>query len=115
MAWKDGESGNLLGRPRVGASLANALRLRFPPERIADVVEELLNSEDERVRVVTVQFIAERGYGKPPPSTDDGGGLTQEHASLVHALGSTPHQRRLAADSEADDAAMSEVVDAIDA
>jgi hypothetical protein len=109
MPWKPSESGNLLGRPPIGRSLAECVRRHVPPERIVKKALELMESEDERVQMVALQFLAERGYGKPPPGVDGSGELTHEHASLVHVLGSTPHQRRLA---EADETA--EVVDAVD-
>jgi hypothetical protein len=70
MTFRPGVSGNAKGRPRVGASLADALRRRFPPERVVDIAERMVESLDERVRMVALQFIADRGYGKVVTATD---------------------------------------------
>lgn len=75
MPYKPGESGNPKGRPPVGRSLADALRRRFPPDRVVDIAESLTESEDDRVRMIALQFIADRGYGKvvdtSAPDADD--------------------------------------------
>lgn len=115
MPWKPSESGNLLGRPPIGKSLAECVRRHVPPERIVKKALELMESEDERVQMVALQFLAERGYGKPPSGVDGSGEVTAEHAALVAALGQTPHERRLAAASEAsaDAAAIAEVIDVV--
>lgn len=58
-------SGNPRGRPPVSLSLADAIRRRFPPERIVDMVEKLADdAKDERVRLAALQIISDRGYGK---------------------------------------------------
>lgn len=65
MPFAPRQSGNLLGRPRVGLSLAAAMRRKFPPDRIVELAEKLATTaDDERVRMVALQFIAERAYGK---------------------------------------------------
>lgn len=103
----------MLGRPRVGLSLANAIRRRFPPERIVDMAESLAGSDDERVRMALLQWIADRGFGKVVENIDVRGGLTPEQQALFDALRLTPHERRNAEpEAAADDAAMSELVDA---
>lgn len=76
MPWKPGESGNTKGRPRIGQSLAYAMRNKFPPERIVALAEDLVTgADDERVRMVALQFIADRAYGKvvdaEDPASDD--------------------------------------------
>jgi hypothetical protein len=48
----------------VSLSLSDAIRRRFPPERIVDHAEKLLASEDERVVLGTLQMLTDRGYGK---------------------------------------------------
>lgn len=63
--YKGGPSLNPHGRPRVGDSLANAVRQRFSPERIAELAGKLAESaESEQVRLSALQLLSERGYGK---------------------------------------------------
>lgn len=71
--WKPGEVTNPRGRPPVGKSLAYAIRNRFPPERIVDIAEKLVESDDERVSMVALQFLTDRGFGKVPdaPTNDN--------------------------------------------
>jgi hypothetical protein len=64
MAWTPGHSGNPRGRLPVGLTLADAIRRRFPPERIVDLLEKLTEATDERVRMMATQALADRGYGK---------------------------------------------------
>jgi hypothetical protein len=101
--WKPGEVTNPRGRPPVGRSLAYAIRNRFPPERIVDIAEDLIASEDERVRMVALQFLVDRGFGKVPdaPANDD-------DADDVIEVGHIPlEERRAALTSIAKVAAMS--------
>lgn len=62
---------NPRGRPRIGQSLAEAIREHFSPDTIIELAEKLTRSEDDRVRMVALQFIAERGYGKAPTTQLD--------------------------------------------
>lgn len=76
-----GQSGNVNGRPKVGLSLAEAMRKRFPPSVVVDMAAELAtNADDERVRMQALQFIADRAYGKVLTTTEvtinDGTGET---------------------------------------
>lgn len=64
MPFAKATSGNAAGRPPVSLALADVIRRRFPPEVIADHLEALLASEDDRVRMAAVQFASDRGYGK---------------------------------------------------
>lgn len=62
-----GPSLNPKGRPKLGDSLAEAMRLRFPVERICDLAEALVTgAESETVRMSALQMIAERTAGKAP-------------------------------------------------
>lgn len=62
---------NPRGRPPVGESLANALRSRFPPDRIAELAEKLATTADsEQVRLSALQLIAERAHGKVTTTID---------------------------------------------
>jgi hypothetical protein len=69
-AWKPGVSGNPKGRPSVGNSLAYALRQKFTPDRIVEIAVDLVASDDPKVRLATLQFIADRAYGKVPTTAD---------------------------------------------
>jgi hypothetical protein len=62
--WKPGEVTNPRGRPPVSLSLADAIRRKFPPEKMVEIAESLLASKDDRVRLGAFQTIQERGYGK---------------------------------------------------
>lgn len=104
MPFQPGQSGNPKGRPRVGDSLADAIRRRFPPERIVDMLESLSQSDDDRVRATVTQVIADRGYGKVKEHLEVESGMTPEQVALFEALRMTPHERRLAAQNSTADA-----------
>lgn len=53
------------GRPSVGASLADAVRRKWPPDKIVELADQHLKSADEKIAFAAFQFVAERGYGKP--------------------------------------------------
>jgi hypothetical protein len=60
---RGGPSLNPRGRPRVGESLAAALRHRLPPERIAELAVQLLAGDASAdVRLAALDWIARRGY-----------------------------------------------------
>lgn len=61
--WLPGVSGNPLGKKK-STSLAEAIRQRFPVERIVDIAENLLASDDDRVVLATFSLIMDRGHGK---------------------------------------------------
>jgi hypothetical protein len=52
------------GRPRVGLSLANAIRARFPPEVIVSMAAHILEGDaPANIKLGTLEFLAKRGYG----------------------------------------------------
>ena len=56
---------NPRGRPKSGASLAEAVRSRFPVDRIVSLIEDLAeHGEPDSVRLAAAQMLAERGHGK---------------------------------------------------
>lgn len=62
MVYKKGQSGNPNGRPRVGLTLAEAIRDKVPPEL-------LINELWKRAKAGSVQAIEillDRGWGKAP-------------------------------------------------
>lgn len=64
--FQKGATGNAKGRPKLGLSLAEAMRERFPVERICEIAESLVTgAEDDRVRMQALTFIADRAHGKP--------------------------------------------------
>lgn len=66
-----GPSLNPHGRPRVGASLADAYRSKWPPEKIVEHVGKLATgAASEQVRLAALQMIAERTAGKVPTVLD---------------------------------------------
>jgi hypothetical protein len=67
---RGGPSPNPKGRPSVGLSLAYALREKFTPDRIVEIAVDLVASDDPKVRLATLQFIADRAYGKVPTTAD---------------------------------------------
>jgi len=81
MMVKGGPSLNPAGRPKVGLSLAEAMRKRFPVSRIVDMAEQMFaDATDERVKMQALQFIADRAHGKVLSTTEitinDGTGET---------------------------------------
>ena len=66
--FRPGHSGNPGGRPKMPAALRDAMR------NLADdavrVLEEALNSDDERVRLMAAAQVFDRGYGKPNQTVD---------------------------------------------
>jgi hypothetical protein len=61
-----GTSGNRRGRPRVGESLAAAVRQKFPPDRLLEIAEKLIASKDSADVKYAHGWLTDRGYGKAP-------------------------------------------------
>lgn len=66
------------GRPSVGASLADAVRRKWPPEKIVELAEKHLASTDEKISFAAFQFVADRGYGKPRDAEIETPAMTAE-------------------------------------
>lgn len=100
MAFLPGNNANPRGRPSVGASLADAIRRRFPPERIVDHAEKLLDlaleQGDVSAGAKVLQILTDRGYGKILTEAAEAGGLSPQLAAMVEAMRMTPHERNLA-------------------
>lgn len=98
--FRPGQSGNPAGRPKVGESLASAMRHKFPPDRICELAEKLATTaESDQVRLSALQFIAERGHGKVTTVIDAAVNTTSSGSSaagLTHAQ-LVEHARDLAA------------------
>jgi hypothetical protein len=66
-----GPSLNPHGRPRRGQSIAEAIRRRVDPDRIAELAEQLAESaESETVRLAALSFLADRSEGRPVSTID---------------------------------------------
>jgi len=61
--FQPGVSGNPAGRPKMPEELKTRLRGLAPSA--LDTLEQLLQSEDERVRLSAAQALLDRAYGKP--------------------------------------------------
>ena len=109
---KGGPSLNPRGRPRRGLSLAEAMRERFPLQRICDLAEELATgADDDRVRMQALSFIADRAHGKAPQvvkfESDDGDEFNLSGVPVerqIALLGALDALDEIAVTSEADEA-----------
>src|SRR5689334_13666053 len=63
-----GHSGNPGGRPKMPTALREAMR--GLADEALTVLEDALKSDDERVRLMAVAQIFDRGYGKPTQTVD---------------------------------------------
>lgn len=64
---KGAPSLNPAGRPRVGQSLAEAVRAAVTPEELAEKMLRLADgAESEQVRYSALAWLGERGHGKVP-------------------------------------------------
>src|SRR5690349_11848357 len=66
-------SPNPRGRPRVGTTLANAIRERVPPTEIVAHAVRLLESAatPPAVKLRTLAFLDRRGYGRPATASSE--------------------------------------------
>lgn len=77
--FQPGKSGNPGGRPREAALLSKAVRAKLPPEEWFERVWELAcGADDERVRLLALQTLADRGWGKPTEIVEHRGELSDE-------------------------------------
>lgn len=93
MKFGPGNPGNRNGRPRVRDSLADAVRRKWPPDRILELAERLLTAEDSdsdmQYRVMT--FLADRGYGKAKETVEIQTELTPEEYAEELAIVAREH------------------------
>ena len=88
------------GRPPVGLALATAVRQKWPPDRIVDLAEQLLLSEDSdsKVKLGVLTFLADRGYGKPVETVEVKTELTDDEYTAELAEIAREHVRSLPAE-----------------
>jgi len=76
--WKPGQSGNPAGRAKTPPEVKEALQAMTP--RAIEVLGELLESDDDRVRIMAANSIMDRSLGKPVAALEvsgpDGAPLT---------------------------------------
>ena len=74
--WKPGQSGNPKGRAPSPVDIAALAREHGP--RCIEVAADLLDSDDERIRLAAATALLDRGFGKPVQtlSGEDGAPLT---------------------------------------
>ena len=61
---------NPRGRPRVGDSLAAAVRASWPPEKLVELATRLAASEDESIAMRALEWLSDRSAGKVATSID---------------------------------------------
>ena len=66
--FKNGESGNPGGRPKLPADIREAFKARA--SEALEVLTRCLQSDDERIAMAAAQAILDRGYGKPVQQVD---------------------------------------------
>jgi hypothetical protein len=76
--WKPGQSGNPAGRAKTPPEIKEALQAATP--RAVAVLVEMLESDDDRVRIMAANSIMDRSLGKPVAALEvsgpDGAPLT---------------------------------------
>ena len=70
--WKPGQSGNPAGRPKKAREEAylSVVREKLSPERLGEVLEELLNDKSWRARMAAVELSLAYTLGKPVHRTE---------------------------------------------
>ena len=63
MPFKKGQSGNPGGRPKAEKEVVEAARAAGP--RCVEVLVDLLDHNDSRVRMAAAEQLLNRGFGKP--------------------------------------------------
>ena len=63
MPFKKGQSGNPGGRPKAEKEVVEAARAAGP--RCVEVLVDLLDHTDSRVRMAAAEQLLNRGFGKP--------------------------------------------------
>lgn len=79
-----GKSGNPTGRSRRFHEVQLAAR-EASPEAIAALVE-LVNSDDERVRIIAANSILDRAFGKPKEQKDDSNQALKPNLSALSSV-----------------------------
>ncbi len=67
-SWVKGQSGNPGGRPKMPEELKKAMR-GLAGDAIK-VLQEAMQSDDMRARIMAASHVLDRGYGKPTQSVD---------------------------------------------
>ena len=86
--FKKGQSGNPGGKPKAIASLIELTRKLTP--KCIRVLEECLDSDDERVRVAAANSLIDRAWGKPAQAVAVTGADGAPFAVVIDLSGSKP-------------------------
>jgi len=80
--WKPGQSGNPAGRPKKAREEAylSVVREKLSPERLGEVLEELLNDKSWRARMAAVELSLAYTLGKPVQRTESSNANVIEEA-----------------------------------
>jgi hypothetical protein len=83
-AWKPGQSGNPLGRPRHDYDIAAMCR-EHAPEAVATLVAAL---KDPRHKIAAAQTLLDRGFGRPvqPIEGDGANGIVLLHRQAAELV-----------------------------
>ena len=87
--WKKGESGNLKGRPRTGAAIADLARKQIDRHRLVDELGRIAARQGEYAEVDVgqqlraMQLLLSYGYGPPRVEVEAGNGELKIEVSYV--------------------------------
>ena len=109
-SWVKGQSGNPGGRPKMPEDLKRAMQ--GLAEDASKVLQEAMQSDDLRARILAAGHVLDRGYGKPTQVVDlttktDVGALHLEalKARMLHRLNEQATEAAVASTSTDEDEA----------
>jgi Family of unknown function (DUF5681) len=85
--FKKGQSGNPGGRPKMPDELKEAMQRLS--DKAVKVLEDAMEGDDPRARILAANSVLDRGYGKPAQTVNakiEGTDLSQAHLDALQAL-----------------------------
>lgn len=67
--WKPGQSGNPKGGPKIPQQVRDAIQAATP-KAVEVLVDLLVNSDNEKIRVTCAQTLLDRAYGRAAQAVD---------------------------------------------